>query len=56
MIRRPCCGGKRVNGWMYNSHNTFNHESIPILDLRAERALVDTMDKVHSFAEAITPR
>jgi len=56
MPRRPCWREKWVNGWMYNGHDTFNPESIPILDLRDERALVDTMDKVHSFAEAITPR
>jgi Domain of unknown function (DUF6259) len=43
-----------VAGWMYDGHDTYYPEYVPIPDLGGERALRDAVDGVHEVGVAVT--
>jgi hypothetical protein len=43
-----------VAGWMYDGHDTYYPEYVPIPDLGGERGLVEAVDRVHELGVAVT--
>ena len=43
-----------IAGWMYNGHDTYYPEYIPIPDIGGEHALIEAIDSVHKHGVSVT--